>query len=405
MIFAGLDWGEQKHRLMILDDQGTVLEQACIDHEQYGLAALESRLGAHGPLEQVHVAIELHDSLLLDRLLRLGVKVYGLNPLCAQRARERFTPAGIKDDDRDAWSTAEFVRTSHQHLRPLKPGSPATLELQEWVHLREDWVQERQVHLQQLHAHLVRWHPQARQCIKDLNTVWALDLLEAFPTADAFAGQKYQQIMTWCKGRHLGSVTRDRIAAAAACKSPTVQPARNPAHAAEIRYRIQALRTLNDRLAEVEQALEKRVDQHADAAIFKSLPNAGSLTVAALLAGFGEDRDRWQDHHELQARWGTAPITIQSGKFRGVRRRQACDDTVHHAWLWFAFNTVRKEGCWAREHYQAKRKAGVHHYAALRATANRWVKIITKCWQDRTPYDEQFHQQRREQRMARRLDK
>ena len=60
-----------------------------------------------------------------------------------------------------------------------------------------------------------------------------------------------------------------------------------------------------------------------------------------------------------------APVTVQSGKHRAVHRRQACITTMHQAWLWFAFNTVRKVGCWARDDYQAKRKRGTHHYTAL----------------------------------------
>lgn len=72
-----------------------------------------------------------------------------------------------------------------------------------------------------------------------------------------------------------------------------------------------------------------------------------------MLAGFGEDRERWNGHEEVAARWGVAPITIQSGKHRTVRRRRACNRTTHQAWLWFAFNTIRKTGCWARDVYQA----------------------------------------------------
>ena len=67
------------------------------------------------------------------------------------------------------------------------------------------------------------------------------------------------------------------------------------------------------------------------------------------------------------------------------------------------FNTIRKEGCWARADYQAKRKTGVGHYAALRGIADRWVKIAYRCWLDRVPYDEQLHQRRRAERKQPRM--
>jgi hypothetical protein len=107
----------------------------------------------------------------------------------------------------------------------------------------------------------------------------------------------------------------------------------------------------------------------------------------------------------MQMHWGTAPITIESGKYRGVRRRQACDTTTHQAWIWFAFNTARKKDCWAREEYQSKRQRGCSHYTALRGIANRWVKITAACWRTRTPYSEDQHQKNRELRRLPRVEK
>jgi len=163
MLFVGIDWAETRHRVVIVGEDGNVLYRNWIEHSSCGLSVFEDLITHWQPREQVHVAIELHDSVLLDRLLRCGVKVYGLNPKSAERARERYTPTGIKDDDRDAWSMAEFVRTGHQHLRPLRPDSDITLGLREWVCLREDLVQERTAQLQRLRSHLVRWHLPARR--------------------------------------------------------------------------------------------------------------------------------------------------------------------------------------------------------------------------------------------------
>jgi transposase len=405
MIFAAVDWAEESHFVLVMDEQGTVLARERIRHEAFELAGLGPAVCQGHLAEEVHVAIELHSSLLLDRLLRLGVKVYGLNPKSAERARERFTPAGLKDDERDAWSLAEFLRTSHPHLRSLTPDSDRTIELQEWVGLRERLVQERTTHLQRLRSHLVNWHPQFLRAAKELNRDWALDLLERYPTADAFRKLTHAQTVKWAQGRRLRLVTVDRIAAAAYGPSPTTVPARNAAHAAEVRYRVNALRDLNTRLKEVDQTLDQKVGEHPDAFIFASFPHAGTVTVAAMLAGFGDDRTRWDGHEEVAARWGVVPVTVQSGKHRSVHRRTARDATLHQAWLWFAFNTIRKEGCWAREDYQSKRQRGAEHYTTLRAVADTWVKISYRCWYDRVPYDEALHRRHRAERQAPRMDR
>ena len=78
----------------------------------------------------------------------------------------------------------------------------------------------------------------------------------------------------------------------------------------------------------------------------------------------------------------------------------ARDSTVQQAWLWFAFNTITRDGCWARDYYRDKRKTGTDHYTALRCTAQRWVKVVYRMWQNRALYDEQYHQTRRRDRRA-----
>ena len=394
-LFVGIDWAETRHRVVVMGLDGNVAYRGWIEHNTPGLRGFETLITPWKSPENVHVAIGLHDSLLLDRLLRCGVRVYGLNPKSAERARERYTPAGIKDDDRDAWSWAEFLRAGHQHLRPLRPASPITRALREWTCLREDLVQERTTQLPRLRNHLVRWHPQMLAALEDLNREWSLALLEQDPTADAFAGRSRAQIDQWSRGRRLRGATRQRIADAALFSSPTCVASRNAAHAAAVRHRVTLIRELNRRRAEVEAAQAERVAQHPDAFIFRSLPRCGANLVAAMLGGFGDDRQRWSGHEELAARWGAAPITIQSGKHRNVHRRRACDHTLHPVWIWYAFNTIQKHGCWAREDYQLSRSAGGEHYTALRCLAERWIKIAYRCWVDRVPYDEAVHQRNR----------
>ena len=64
--------------MIVLDEQGNTLEQDSVEHESYQLQ--------HQDWLLTHVAIEMHDGLLLERLLRFGVHVYGLNPKSAERA-------------------------------------------------------------------------------------------------------------------------------------------------------------------------------------------------------------------------------------------------------------------------------------------------------------------------------
>ena len=43
---------------------------------------------------------------------------------------------------------------------------------------------------------------------------------------------------------------------------------------------------------------------------------------------------------------------------------------------------------WAKAFYLSQKAKGKSHQAAVRALAYKWIRIIWKCWQTRTNYDE-----------------
>jgi len=53
---------------------------------------------------------------------------------------------------------------------------------------------------------------------------------------------------------------------------------------------------------------------------------------------------------------------------------------------------------WAQIYYQQQRDKGKAHQAAVRALAFKWIRILYRCWQDRTPYDESAYLQTLNQR-------
>jgi transposase len=70
---------------------------------------------------------------------------------------------------------------------------------------------------------------------------------------------------------------------------------------------------------------------HADAHIFTSLPRAGRVRAARLLAEIGDCRGRFPTPGSLAGLAGVAPFTRQSGKIRTVGFRWACDKQLRDA--------------------------------------------------------------------------
>ena len=102
--FAGVDWASQKHDVWLADASGKRLGKRTFEHSGEGLAQMCSWLMATsgGRPEDIHVAIEVPHGAVVETLLDRGFKVYAINPKQLDRFRDRFSPAGAKDDSRDA---------------------------------------------------------------------------------------------------------------------------------------------------------------------------------------------------------------------------------------------------------------------------------------------------------------
>src|SRR5437016_288527 len=154
---------------------------------------------------------------------------------------------------------------------------------------------------------------------------------------------------------------------------------------------------LFDALREFERQIAALFAQHPDRPLFEHLPGAGKVLAPRLLAAFGTQRERWQQAAEVLTYWGVAPVTEQSGRSRWVHWRLACPKFLRQSWHEFAAHS-RKHCGWAQAFYQQLRAHGKGHHAALRALAYKWIRILFRCWQTRTPYDEQVYLKSLEQK-------
>jgi transposase len=396
MVYVGCDWSRSKHDLVILDREGSVQCEFSLPHTAEALDGLAEQIGAlQSDPTEVRVGIELHDGALLAWLLDQGYTVYGLNPKSAERARDRYRPSGSKDDRSDAFILADVVRTDRGHLRTIRPESEATQELRAWVRFRARQVQARTAAAQRLRALLAEWCPALSALCDDFNRHWQRDLLFTFPLHAELAAAHGNRLRAFARKHRLRSATYDRVLAARSPEPMPIPAGRLRALRAEILSLVQRLDQLAQSVAEIEAELDRLLADHPDAVVFQSLPAHGTATTATLLAAFGEDRDNTPSWRALAARWGAAPVTVQSGRARHVKRRRACDHTVNQALLFFAFRTAFTPGCWAASFYQTKRREGADHYTALRGLALRWVKVLHHLWRHRTRYDEQLHHTRR----------
>jgi hypothetical protein len=78
--------------------------------------------------------------------------------------------------------------------------------------------------------------------------------------------------------------------------------------------------------------------------------------------------------------------SISSEKFR-IRWRYFCPRFFRQTFHEYAAQSIQ-DSFWARAYYSSQRAKGKDHHAAVRALAFKWMRVIWKCWQTRTPYNE-----------------
>jgi transposase len=150
------------------------------------------------------------------------------------------------------------------------------------------------------------------------------------------------------------------------------------------------LRGLLAAIEHCDRAIAERAQRHPDYALFDALPGAGPVLAPRLLVAFGEQRERYGAAEEIQKYAGIAPVMERSGKQSWVHWRCQCPKFLRQTFVEWAAESIRFSG-WARAYYEQQRAKGASHQAAVRALAFKWIRIVFRCWQNRTPYDESVY--------------
>ena len=391
--YVGIDWAAEVHAVCVQDAAGKITAEFTIDHTADGFATLLSRLGrlAGDPM-QVTVALERPDGRLVDALLEAGHPVVPVSPNAIKTWRDGEVLSGAKSDAGDAAVIAEYLRLRSHRLRPATPFSPQTKALRTVVRTRDDIVAMRTAATNQLTALLdVHW-PGATMVFADIESPIALEFLTRYPTAKHAAGLGEKRLQAFCvkhgySGRRPAAelLTRLRAAPAGTTDPDLIEAVRDAVLAL-----VAVLRTLGEVRKTLDRSVTAHLGEHPDAAIFTSLPRSGQVNAAQMLAEWGDSREAYDSPDAVAALAGLTPVTKASGKYRAVHFRWACNKRFRKAMTMFADNS-RHESPWAADIYRRAIQRGHDHPHAIRILARAWVRVIYRCWIDRTPYDPGRH--------------
>lgn len=391
-MFAGIDWAADEHAVCVLDPGGRVIEAFTISHTAEGFRRLIGRLGRHGDPADLAVAIERPDGRLVDRLLEAGHPVVPVKTTAIKAWREAEVGSGAKSDPGDARVIADYLRLRRSDLRQLLPFSAETRALRAVVRTRSDLVDARVAAGNQLTAILAAFWPGAGELFADVWSEIALAFLERYPTPTAAAHLGEARMAAFLRkhgysGRRSPTELLERLhAAPAGLADGPESEARRDAVLAMVRV----VRALNRSIKDLDRSVVAHLDEHPDAVIFRSLPRAGQVSAAQMLAEWGDCREAYDGPEAVAALSGMAPVTRRSGKHLAVGFRWACNTRFRNAMATFADNS-RHGSPWAAATYQAAIDRGADHPHAVRILARAWIRVIYRCWVDGIAYDPGRH--------------
>jgi len=388
--FIGIDWADAKHDICIQsaadDDEREfdviphkvelIDEWACTMRQRFGSPIAVAVELSKGPIVY---ALQKHDCFV----------IFPVNPSTLTRYREAFQPSRAKDDPTDVELAVDLIIRHHERFKPLQPQSVEIRMLVSLVEQRRNLVADKIRITNRLRVALKQYYPQMLEWFDHIDTLLFCDFLTRWPT---LLQVKRARQSTLRKFFHEHSmrfehVLEQRLIAIKAATPLTLDEAVVVPHRLQALVYVEQLRVLLDAIKRFDIQIESVAKQHDDYALFTALPGAGPSLAPRLLVALGEQRERYKSAAEVQKYSGVAPVTERSGKKHWVHWRWQCPTFMRQTFVEWAAQTINKS-YWAGEYYRQQREKGSTYQAAVRALAFKWIRILYRCWQTRTPYDE-----------------
>lgn len=399
-IYIGIDWSEEKHDVVFLNEAGAIIGQLTMSHSPAGLQNFEKTCRYLGvSRDECIIGLETAHNLIIDFLWAQNYpQIYVIPPSIIKSCRGRYGSSEARTDPKDGRLIADVLRTDRARLQPWQPDGVLTRQMQGKVSLIQHLTGNIVRWSNRLRAVLLRYYPAAVEVFSSLQTQIALQFIITYHTPLAAASLTYQKFETFAR-QHGYRNSKKLPQAFARLQQPYPDPTPETILVYQdeavvlARILLSMVQTKSKMVAELQHLFK----QHPDQDIFASLPGVGQFLAPALLTKFGDDRARFPTAASVQALAGTCPVTNQSGKRKIIKFRKGCDREFRWIVQQWAINSLQKS-LWANAYWRQIRPRCHSDNHAYRCLGNRWLAVVWKLWQTGQTYDETYHLQQRTQR-------
>lgn len=386
-IVVGIDWADREHVAWVVDRSRGKATLERIEH-----ATLHDYLvGLLARAEGGRVAIGIEQSrgpVVWAMMAYERIDIYPINPVMLRRMADARRVSRAKDDPTDAQVAYEILEKHPNWVRRWVADEASTRALRLLCEMRKKKVEQRTALTNEITDALKQYYPQALSCGGGFDTRLFPAFMRTYPSV-AVLREKSGTLAGFyrhnrCCGRR---VIEQRVAIARTARELTTDHAVVDSYGLLVETSLPQLEALNAAIAEFDAQIARLWDSHPDREVFESFGGAGAALAPRLATAFGDRRDRWEDAEAMQEFSGIAPVKVQSGPAWSIHMRWQCPTFVKQTFHDFAGHSLAKSR-WARAYYTSARNRGMGHHAAVRSLAFRWIRILFRCWQSKTRYDE-----------------
>ena len=389
--FIGLDWADQQHVIRLRVAGLATVETQLLDQKPETLRAWIGQLRQRFGGRPVALALEQSRGSLLYALMNVDfLLLYPVNPQNLAQYRKAFYPSGAKDDPQDALLLLEMLEKHRDRLRVWVPDDADTRCLRLLAENRRKLVNHRTALTNQLTSLLKESFPQALDWAGPLDSLRACDFLEHWPSLPRLQKTSTSRLRKFYRDhtRLDSQAILQRLDQIRQAQPLTSDSAVLAAAQLMIPALVRQLRCLIETTSSLVK-LKEGFQQHDDYTLFHS---------------FLEPAPPW----DRACCRPLAPIATASN----VLPRSKCSAGLLRSPN-VAANPTGPFGVWpapsscarafmslplspfcsppGRAFYYGLRSRGTSHHAAVRTLAFKWIRILFRCWKNRTPYDEQIY--------------
>ncbi len=388
MLVVGLDWGDKRHAVCVLDEEGEVQLEREVIHSGRALDEMADQIRTLASGRRVAVGIERPRGVIVDILKDQEFEVFAINPRQVDAHRIGLTNSDAKDDRRDAWVIADALRTKPRLFNQVSDDREIHDGLRTILHVRQDLVERNAAALNQLRSPLRTAAPHLSKLVS-FDALWGQRLLAKVALSKKPWRMQFRTIQAAIRGARKVEVAD--IQAALRLDQATMETLSWKSGALVVRLALKRLELFREQIRQVDAEVARQIDAWLETAeedvqekvaIIRSMPAGGGQLAAALIAyawGSIEDGDR----ETLRCLGGIAPVTRQTGgrgkpKRHEVGWRRGCNlqlRRVLHNWGFAAAKVDSR----AKARLAELRKRGHTIGRAVRQLVDGLLRVLLSC--------------------------